>query len=540
MYDYIIIGGGSAGCVLANRLSADPTIKVCLLEAGGPDKSLLIHIPAGTAAILPTRYNNWAFQTEPQPGLGGRRGYVPRGKTLGGSSSINAMIYMRGHRSDYDHWAALGNEGWSYADVLPYFKRSEHNERGADEYHAVGGPLNVADLRSPHAASHAFVEAGAQAGFPLTPDFNGAQQEGVGLYQVTQKNGERCSSAKAYLTPVLQRPNLTVITQAYATRILFQGKRAVGVTYHKGGKTHELQVGREVLLSAGALQSPQLLMLSGVGPRDELNRHGIPVVHELPGVGHNLQDHIDYVMCFRSDSKELIGFSLAGGVRLLRAIGEYRRQRTGLLTTNYAEAGGFLKTNESLEAPDVQLHFVVGIVDDHSRKMHLGHGYSCHVCVLRPKSCGRLRLHSADPLAAPSIDPNFFGDEEDLAVMVRGYKLMREIMNAPALAGYRGKDIYTANARSDEEIRQAVRARADTVYHPVGTCRMGSDPMAVVDQQLRVHGLTGVRVVDASIMPTVIGGNTNAPVIMIGEKAADMILARQDWDASAHKAVSVA
>lgn len=540
MYDYIIIGGGSAGCVLANRLSADPAIKVCLLEAGGPDKSLLIHIPAGTAAILPTRYNNWAFQTEPQPGLGGRRGYVPRGKTLGGSSSINAMIYMRGHRSDYDHWAALGNEGWSYADVLPYFKRSEHNERGADEYHGVGGPLNVADLRSPYAASHAFVEAGAQAGFLRTPDFNGAQQEGVGLYQVTQKNGERCSAAKAFLTPVLQRPNLTVITQAYATRILFQGKRAVGVTYHKGGKTHELQVGREVLLSAGALQSPQLLMLSGVGPRDELNRHGIPVVHELPGVGHNLQDHIDYVMCFRSESKELIGFSLAGGVRLLRAIGEYRRQRTGLLTTNYAEAGGFLKTNESLEAPDVQLHFVVGIVDDHSRKMHLGHGYSCHVCVLRPKSRGRLRLRSADPLAAPSIDPNFFGDEEDLAVMVRGYKLMREIMNAPALAGYRGKDIYTANARSDEEIRQAVRARADTVYHPVGTCRMGSDPMAVVDHQLRVHGLTGVRVVDASIMPTVIGGNTNAPVIMIGEKAADMILARQDWDTSAHRAVSVA
>lgn len=540
MYDYIIIGGGSAGCVLANRLSADPAIKVCLLEAGRPDKSLFIHIPAGTAVILPTRYNNWAFETEPQPGLGGRRGYVPRGKTLGGSSSINAMIYMRGHRSDYDHWAALGNEGWSYADVLPYFKRSEHNERGADDYHGVGGPLNVADLRSPHAASHAFVEAGAQAGFLRTPDFNGAQQEGVGLYQVTQKNGERCSAAKAYLMPVLHRPNLTVITQAHATRILFQGKRAVGVIYHKGGKSHELQVGREVLLSAGALQSPQLLMLSGVGPRDELNRHGIPVVHELPGVGHNLHDHIDYVMCFRSVSKELVGFSLAGGVRLLRAIGEYRRQRTGLLTTNYAEAGGFLKTHESLEAPDVQLHFVVGIVDDHSRKMHLGHGYSCHVCVLRPNSRGRLRLHSADPLSAPSIDPNFFGDEEDLEVMVRGYKLMREIMNAPALAGYRGKDIYTANARSDEEIRQAVRARADTVYHPVGTCRMGSDPMAVVDHQLRVHGLTGVRVVDASIMPTVIGGNTNAPVIMIGEKAADMILARQDWDTSAHRAVSVA
>lgn len=539
MYDYIIIGGGSAGCVLANRLSADPAIAVCLLEAGKPDKSVFIHMPAGTAVMLPTRFNNWAFQTEPQPGLNGRRGYQPRGKTLGGSSSINAMIYTRGHRSDYDHWAALGNEGWSYDEVLSYFKRSENNERGADAFHGVGGPLNVADLRSPQPVGELFLRAAEQAGFPRTEDFNGAQQEGVGFYQVTQKNGERCSAAKAYLTPVLDRPNLTVITQARATRILFQGKRAVGVEYRQRGRTQRLQARQEVLLSAGALQSPQLLLLSGVGPRDELARHGIALVHELPGVGQNLQDHIDYVACYKSKSKELFGFSLSGGVRLLRAWGHYCKHRTGLLTTNYAEAGGFLKTESGLEAPDVQLHFVIGIVDDHSRRLHLGHGFSCHVCVLRPKSRGRVGLYSADPLAPPLIDPNFFGDENDLETMLHGYKLLRRIMQAPALAVYRGVDIYTAGARSDDDLRHALRQRADTVYHPAGSCKMGTDAMAVVDSQLRVHGLEGLRVVDASIMPTLISGNTNAPAIMIGEKAADMILTRRG-SGSGRKATTAA
>lgn len=431
LYDYVIVGGGSAGCVLANRLSADPAIRVCLLEAGKADTSPVLHIPAGTALTLPGRYHNWAFQTEPQLGLNGRRGYQPRGKVLGGSSAINAMIYIRGHPSDYDHWAALGNEGWSYREVLPYFLKAENNERGAGPYHGVGGPLNVADLRSPQPVTLAFLEAAVQAGFPRTDDFNGPQMEGVGLYQVTQVNGERCSVAKAYLNPVRGRGNLTVLTRANATRILFQGRRAVGVEYRQGGKTHIVSVRREVLLSAGALQS---LLLSGVGPRRELERHGIPIVHELPGVGENLQDHIDYVACYRSKSKELFGFSPSGAVQLLRAWREYRRQRTGLLTTNYAEAGGFLRTDPALELPDVQLHFVIGIVDDHSRKLHFGHGYSCHVCVLRPRSRGRVALHGPDPLAPPLIDPNYFGEEEDLETLLRGYKLMRQIMEAPASA----------------------------------------------------------------------------------------------------------
>ena len=525
-YDYIIVGAGSAGCVLADRLSADPVIKVCLIEAGKPDRSTFIHVPAGIAVILPTRHVNWAFLTEPQPGLNNRRGYQPRGKTLGGSSSINAMIYMRGHRSDYDHWAALGNDGWSYSEVLPYFKRSENQERGEDEFHGVGGPLNVADLRSPNLIDEAFLKAAEQAGYSRNLDFNGARQEGVGLYQVTQKNGERWSAAQAFLTPALGRPNLTVITEARATRILLERKRAVGIVYRGRDGSAEIKAGKEVILSAGALQSPQLLMLSGVGPREALAKHGIPILHSLPGVGNNLQDHIDYVTCYRSKSKDLFGLSFIGGLRMLKAIGEYRKHRTGMLTSNYAEAGGFLKSDPGSAAPDFQLHFVTGIVDNHARKLHLGHGYSCHVCLLRPKSRGCVGLRSVDPLATPLIDPNFFGEEEDLDGMVHGFKLMREIMEAPALTAYRGRDIHTGAIRTDKDIRNIIRQRADTVYHPVGTCKMGGDEMAVVDSALRIHGLEGLRVVDASVMPTIVGGNTNAPVIMIAEKTADMILGR--------------
>jgi choline dehydrogenase-like flavoprotein len=523
--DYLIVGGGSAGCVLAARLSEDPSVQVALLEAGPPDTSVLIHCPAGLALLAKNGQANWGFQTEPQPGLNGRRGYQPRGKVLGGSSSVNAMIYARGHRADYDGWAAEGNTGWGWDDVLPYFKRAEHNERGADAFHGSGGPLNVMDLRSPHRFGGVFVEAGKQAGFPENRDFNGATQEGVGLYQVTHRNGERFSAAKGYLAPNRGRANLHVLTGAHATRILFEGKRAVGVAYRQGDGEREIRAGREVILSAGALLSPQLLMLSGVGPVAQLQQHGIAVVHDLPGVGRNLHDHVDVVQVVDAPHlTDLFGLSLRGIGNAVRGIFEWRKHRSGLLTTNFAEAGGFLRSAPEEALPDLQLHFVIGKLVDHGRKTVFGHGYSCHVCLLRPRSRGTVSLHSADPLAAPRIDPNFLADPDDLRRLVRGFRLMRDILAQPALAGFRGRELATsASARSDAEIEAFVRNHADTIYHPVGTCRMGGGPLDVVDAQLRVHGLEGLRVVDASVMPAIVGGNTNAPVIMIGEKAADLV-----------------
>ena len=527
MHDYIIIGGGSAGCVLASRLSEDPGVSVALLEAGPPDTSVLIHCPAGLAVLAQTSQANWAFQTVPQPGLNGRRGYQPRGKVLGGSSSINAMVYACGQRQDYDHWAAAGNPGWGYHDVLPYFKRAEHNERGADAFHGVGGPLNVMDLRSPNRFGELFVQACEQAGFRRNADFNGTEQEGVGAFQVTHRNGERFSAAKAYVTPHLARPTLKIMTGVHVTRIVIEGKRAVGVEYRQGGQTQTLSARREVLLSAGALQSPQLLLLSGIGPGVELQRMGIAVVHDLPGVGRHLHDHVDVVQVVNAPHlKDLFGVSFAGALNTLRGIFEWRARRSGMLTTNFAEAGGFIKSAPDEARPDLQLHFVIGKLVDHGRKVVLGHGYSCHVCLLRPRSRGALRLASPDPLAPPRIDPNFLADADDLARMVRGFKLMRNILAQPALAGHRGTELpASANARSDAQIEQFIRNHADTIYHPVGSCRMGPGPLDVVDEQLRVHGVQGLRVVDASIMPNIVSGNTNAPTIMIGEKAADMIRA---------------
>jgi choline dehydrogenase-like flavoprotein len=533
-FDYVIVGGGSAGCVLASRLTEDPEVTVCLLEAGPVDKSVLIHCPAGLAVLAKNGAANWAFQTVAQPGLNGRRGYQPRGKVLGGSSSVNAMIYLRGQPRDYDDWAAEGNAGWSWSEVLPYFKRAEHNERGADAWHGSGGPLNVKDLTTPNRFGGVFVEAGMQAGYPHNPDFNGASQEGVGVYQVTHKNGERHSVAKGYLTPHLGRPNLTVVTSAHTNRIVFDGRRASGVEVRVGNETKVFLARREVLLSAGALQSPQLLMLSGIGPAEHLRALGIEVRHDLPGVGGNLHDHVDVVQVLDAPHlKDLFGLSLTGMVNTIKGIFEWRKHRRGMLTTNFAEAGGFIRSRPEEERPDLQLHFVIGKLVDHGRKTVFGHGYSCHVCLLRPKSRGSLRLASADPKAAPLIDPNFLADPDDLQRLVRGFKAMRHILEQPALAAHGARELAaSADARSDAEIEAFIRSHADTIYHPVGTCRMGPGPMDVVDAELRVRGVQGLRVVDASIMPAVVSGNTNAPTVMIAEKAADMIKAARASAAS--------
>jgi choline dehydrogenase-like flavoprotein len=524
VFDYVVVGGGSGGCVVASRLSEAPNITVCLIEAGGDDKSMLIQMPAGFVAMVSTKINNWAFETVPQQGLNGRRGYQPRGKTLGGSSSINAMLYVRGHEWDFDHWAELGNKGWSYIDVLPYFRKAEHNENHENKYHGINGPLNVCHPHYVSQLTQDFLTAAEEDGLPPNEDYNGKDQFGSTIFQVTQKDGERCSAAKAYLTPNLNRPNLTVMTKTSTHKVIFEGKRAAGVTVQQGGLMFDIHAKKELVLSAGAFGSPQLLMLSGVGPKDHLQEHGIPLKHNLPGVGENLQDHVDYVYAFHGPSHtDTFGFSPRGILRVLKGLWNWRTQRKGMMTSVIVESGAWFSSEADIQVPDLQMVFIVAKEDDHGRKMHMGHGFSGRISLMRPKSRGNVRLASVNPNESLLIDPKFFDHPDDMRVMKKGAQRMIGILSRDPLEHARGKPLYPVDLANDKNFEEHIRAYADTQYHPIGTCKMGNDDMAVVDDRLKVHGLEGLRVVDASIMPTIVGGNTNAATIMIAEKAADMI-----------------
>ncbi|GAB4422122.1 MAG: GMC family oxidoreductase N-terminal domain-containing protein [Bacteroidia bacterium] len=522
MYDYIIIGAGSAGCVLAHRLTEDPQVRVLLIEAGGKDTKPEIRIPAAFSKLFKTRYD-WNYSTPPQPHAGGRSLYLPRGRVLGGCSSINAMIYIRGHRLDYDAWAAAGNKGWSYADVLPYFCKSEDQLRGSDAWHGAGGPQVISDLQEPFPVTRAFVEAGRELGYPVNPDFNGAGQEGFGIYQVTQRDGRRMSTAEAFLKPILHRPNLTVQTDTLVQRIVVENRRAVGIEYRTPTHIQEIRARREVILAAGAYNSPQLLMLSGIGPAEELRRHGIAVKHDLPGVGQHLLDHLIVPMVFHNRDKH----TLDEATRWYH-LANYYIWAEGPLSSNVAEGGAFIRTREELAAPDIQFHFAPGYFLNHGfDNPGKGHGLSMGPTLLQPRSVGSVRLASARPEDAPVIDHRYLEAQEDVDTLVAGMKVGYQLIDTRALRAYFAGFYYPRKRlRSDAELAEHVRMSAQTLYHPVGTCRMGQDERAVVDEQLRVRGIEGLRIVDASVMPAIVRGNTHAPVMMIAEKAAAMIRLR--------------
>lgn len=522
-FDYLIVGAGSAGCVLANRLSADPAVRVCLIEAGGSDASPRVQVPAGTITLYKSRVFSWNYFSAPQRHLAGRRLHTPRGKALGGSSAMNSMIYIRGDASDYDRWEAAGCPGWGWRDVLPYFKKSEGNRLGQSlHYHGTLGELLVDKPRDPNPLSERYISAASHIGLRRNDDFNGGSLEGVGLYNVTQKDARRLSSYRAFVAPVRQRSNLTVLTGCEVERLLLDGERVSGLELREKGQWRTLQCSRETILCAGALGSPHILLKSGIGPRAELEAAGVASKVDLPGVGKNLQDHIDGTLTVRSKSPLSLGFSIGSLPKVLASPFQYLARRMGCLTTNYVEAGGFARTPLAGDLPDVQMHFVPGYRSHRGRLFEWGHGYAIHTCVLRPKSVGEVRLGEGRSL---SIDFNFLSDEADARVLVEGVKLARSILAQPEFDAIRGKEMLPgAQVQSDEQLLAHLRENAATVFHPVGTCKMGTDETAVVSPQLRVRGLSNLRVADASIMPTLISGNTNAPCIMIGERAAEMIL----------------
>lgn len=526
-YDFIIIGGGSAGCVLADKLSACGKYQVCLLEAGPKDSHWSIHLPLGVIELMKSKTLNWGFNSHPDPSQNNRQIFNPRGKTLGGSSSVNAMLYVRGQKEDYDHWQELGNDGWSFNDVLPYFKATQNQERGESEYHGVGGPLNVAESRSKPAICDDFITATEHAGFAKTDDFNGESQEGVGYFQVTQKDGNRCSAAKAFVTPNLHRSNLTVITDALVQKLIIEDKKAIGVSYSRKGKTSQIYANKEVLLSAGAFGSPQILMLSGIGSKESLQAHNIELIHELNGVGENLQDHVDIMTVTQHKYTDLLAYRPKAAWWFIKDAVKYFTRKAGILTSVVAEVGGFIKSKPSLTRPDLQIHFIPAAMDDHGRnaKLLLQYGIAIHACLLRPKSRGRVSLYGNNPHLHPKIELNMLSHPDDIDTMVQAVKINRSILSQSPLVERNGQEIFPGKeCQSDEQIKAFLKAKANTIYHPVGTCKMGNDELAVVDNTLKVHGIEQLRVIDASIMPTLISGNTNAPTIMIAAKIADDIL----------------